>query len=80
MEQIFTTQLDQGQDLVLEVGVTKRYTLNFLTIGMKVEVVMLAGQSLKVTGMASDLTVDMEDVEPTLAGGGLQLVPSPTLQ
>lgn len=76
MEQIFKTKLDPGHDLVLEAGVSKRYTLNFLTIGMKVEFTMLAGQSCKISGMASDLTVDMNDVEPTLAGGGLQLVPT----
>lgn len=80
MEPMFTTTVPDGGNLTLTADAHKRYTLHFHPSGMKFEFIMLAGQTFKVTGLASHITVDMTDIEPALPGGGLQLVPGPTLQ
>lgn len=54
---------------------TKRYRLGFKATGMAVEFILLAGQEFKVTGLASDIEIHVDDVDPAVPGGGLQLVP-----
>jgi len=73
----YTTHLDVGKDLSFGCNSTKKYTLHFQATGMMLEVVMLPGQYLNIKGITSDLVVDVEDAEPLLPGGGLQLVPPP---
>lgn len=77
-EEIFRQSYDREKfdKLRITSDCTRRYTVEFESIGAKVEFVMLAGQSFVVTGNQSDIKVTIDDVEPDVPGGGLQLVPA----
>lgn len=74
--QIFKAQGRPGDNLTLTADAPHRYSLRFEATGTTVEFVMLAGQTFTVKGITSDLTLTMNDIEPALPGGGLQLVPT----
>jgi len=75
-EKIFETKAPFDGCVELAASASKRYVLHFPETGMRVEFTMLAGQMFRISGLKSDVIIDMDDVEPTLPGAGLQLVPT----